>query len=63
MITPESEHNRMIGANYICKMKALEIMLDITKTCALLLAIQNIVTENKHNKKIGAIYTLKARDK
>ena len=35
-----------------------EIMLDITKTGAFLHEIQNIVSGNKHNKKIGANYTL-----
>ena len=38
-----------------------EIMLDITKTGAFLHAIQNIVSENKHNKKIGENYTLTAK--
>ena len=36
-------------------------MLDITKTCAFLHEIQNIVSENKHNKKIEENYTLKAK--
>ena len=38
-----------------------EIMLDITKTSAFLHAIQNIVSENKYNKKIGANYTLNVK--
>ena len=38
-----------------------EIMLDITKNCAFLHAIQNIVTENMHNKIIGANYTLNVK--
>ena len=37
-----------------------DIMLDIMKTGAFLHAIQSIVTEDKHNKKIGEYYTLKA---
>ncbi len=36
-----------------------EIMLDITPSGAFLHAIQNIVMENTHDKKIGANYTLK----
>ena len=38
-----------------------EIMLYITKTSAFLHAIQNIVSENKNTKKIGANYTLTAK--
>ena len=73
-IVKENKHDKNIGANYTLKAKqginnwhqALmgmipEIMLDITKTGAFLHAIQNIVTENKQNKKLGANYTLKAK--
>ena len=38
-----------------------EIKLDVTKTGAFLHAIQNIVTENMHNRIIGANYTLNAK--
>ena len=38
-----------------------EIMLVILKTVAFLHAIQNIVTENMHNRMIGANYKLNAK--
>ena len=38
-----------------------EIMLDISKTVAFLHAKQNIVTDNMHNRMIGANYKLNAK--
>ena len=38
-----------------------EIMLDISKTVAFLHAKQNIVTDNMHNRIIGANYKLNAK--
>jgi hypothetical protein len=38
-----------------------EIMLDIMKTAAFLRPTQSIVTENEHDRIIGANYTLKVK--
>ena len=70
----DNMHNRMIGANYKLYAKPVknnrhqarmgsipDIVLDIMKTAAFLRQTQNIVTENEHERIIGASYSLKAK--
>ena len=74
IIVAENMKNRMIGANYTLNAKPWinnrhqarmgripEIIFDIMKTAAFLRQTQNIVTENEHERIIGASYSLKAK--